>query len=60
MTPDFTLLETVTLLPGVHASPGDGVCAMEAIALAMGLPHSDVPPCTDAPLARASVAEASP
>ena len=53
MTPDLTLLETVTLLPGSHASPGDGVCAMEAIALAMGLPHSDVPPCTDAPLARA-------
>ena len=53
MTPDLTLLETVTLLPGSHASPGDGVCAMEAIALAMGLPHSDVPACTDAPLARA-------
>jgi hypothetical protein len=53
MTPDLTLLETVTLLPGGHASPRVGLCAMEAIALAMGLPHSDVPPCTDAPLARA-------
>jgi len=53
MTPDLALLETVILLPGGHASPGEGVCAMEAIALAMGLPHSDVPACTDAPLARA-------
>jgi len=52
-TPDLALLETVILLPGGHASPGEGVCAMEAIALAMGLPHSDVPACTDAPLARA-------
>ena len=51
--PSFALLETVTLLSGGHTSPEEGVCAMEALALAMGLPHSAVPTCTDAPLARA-------
>jgi hypothetical protein len=52
-TPDLSRLETLTLLSGGHASPEEGVCVMEALALAMGLPHSDVPACTDLPLARA-------
>ena len=43
-------LSTVTLTHGAHA-PGGSVCAMEALACAMGLPHSDAPACTDTPLA---------
>ena len=45
-------LSTVTLTRGKHQS-GGSVCAMEALALALGCPHSDCPPCTDAPLAAA-------
>ena len=50
MNADISILETVTLTHGKHAA-GGSVCAMEALACAMGLPHSDTPPCTDAPLA---------
>ena len=46
-------LSTVTLTAGAHAEPGGSVCVMEAVACALGLPHSDCPPCTDAPLATA-------
>ena len=45
-------LSTVTLGAGAH-TPGGLVCAMEALSCAMGLPHSDAPACTDAPLATA-------
>ena len=45
-------LSTVALTAGAHP-PGGAVCAMEALALALGCPHSDCPPCTDAPLAAA-------
>ena len=45
-------LDTVTLARGKHQS-GGSVCAMEALACALGLPHSDAPACTDAPLAAA-------
>ena len=50
MNADLSILETVTLTHGKHAA-GGSVCAMEAIACALGLPHSATPPCTDAPLA---------
>lgn len=50
---NLSLLDTVTLGHGSHRLPQEGVCVMEALALAMGLPHSDVPPCTDRPLAGA-------
>jgi len=45
-------LSTVTLTAGSH-EPGGAVCAMEALACALGLAHSDAPACTDAPLATA-------
>ena len=45
-------LSTVTLTAGCH-EPGGAVCAMEALACALGLAHSDAPACTDAPLATA-------
>lgn len=39
-------LENITLLAGNHASPEDGLCAMEAVAWLAGEVHSDAPECT--------------
>lgn len=42
-------IKTLKLPPlkrGAHASPQDGVCAMEMVAFLERLPHSDAPECT--------------
>lgn len=36
----------VTLTIGSHLAPEDGVCLMEAVSIAAGLPFSDAPACT--------------
>lgn len=36
----------IPLSSGAHASPDEGLCAMELVALMAGLPHSDKPDCT--------------
>jgi hypothetical protein len=36
----------VTLSVGTHLAPEDGVCLMEAVSIAAGLPFSDAPACT--------------
>ena len=45
----LTPYQHLTLPPlsrGNHASPGDGLCAMEMVAFIERLPHSDRPECT--------------
>ena len=39
-------LATVSLAEGAHP-PGGAVCAMEALACALGLAHSDAPACRE-------------
>lgn len=39
-------LKLPPLKPGEHASPEDGLCAMEMVAFIERLPHSDRPACT--------------
>ena len=40
---------------GSHASPEEGLCAMEFVALLAGEDHSDAPVCVDPPLRRFSI-----
>ena len=40
---NWAMLDKITLTKGLHASRGDGVCAMEAVAWIAGQPHSDHP-----------------
>jgi hypothetical protein len=40
------LQNTFFLSAGNHASPEEGLCAMELVAFLEGLPHSDHPRCT--------------
>jgi hypothetical protein len=44
MTQDPTAQVTLTI--GSHLAPEDGVCLMEAVSIAAGLPFSDAPACT--------------
>jgi len=43
---DTSILESIVLKYGGHASREEGVCAMEAVAWLAGEPHSDRPACT--------------
>lgn len=39
-------VRAISFQPGRHASPAEGICAMELVALLAGLPFSDNPSCT--------------
>ncbi|MEM7204938.1 MAG: hypothetical protein AAF628_32080 [Planctomycetota bacterium] len=51
--PRQRIIEALPLRSGAHASPRDGMCAMEMVAYLAGEPHTDEPRCTCPVLAAA-------